>query len=155
MSRNKNPLIECPKTSFLSAFQATCLLCLHQIFLVNTPNYSYKMSMILQGLKNLVTYSYIYKINVWHIEKYFPIIRFEIVRTSRTSQAATWPPEIWFVITYGNIDIVRTVLFSTIDLRYTKSLCKNVFLKKKSKISIFPLYFWVYSLVNVKVLILS
>ena len=57
------------------------------------------------------------------------------------------------VVTYGNMGIVRTVLNSTIDLRYPKSLCKNIFWKKikNSKIPIFPLYFWVYSLVNVKV----
>ena len=43
--------------------------------------------------------------------------------------------------------IVRTELISTIDLRYPKSLCKNIFLKKfrKSKIPIFPLYFWMHS----------
>ena len=57
------------------------------------------------------------------------------------------------VITYGNMGIVRIVLISTIDLRYPKSWSKNIFWKKikNSKIPIFPLYFWVYSLVNVKV----
>ena len=49
--------------------------------------------------------------------------------------------------------IVRTVLISTIDLRYPKSLCKNLSLRKfkKLKFQYFPLYFWVYSLVKIKV----
>ena len=49
--------------------------------------------------------------------------------------------------------IVRTVLISTIDLTYPKSLCKNIFLKhfEKSKIPVFPLCFCVHSLVKVKV----
>ena len=49
--------------------------------------------------------------------------------------------------------IIRSILISTIDLRYPKSWSKNIFWKKikNSKIPIFPLYFWVYSLVNVKV----
>ena len=57
------------------------------------------------------------------------------------------------VITYGNMGIVRTVLISTIDLRYPKSLCKNLSLRKfkKLKFQYFPLYFWVYSLVKIKV----
>ena len=49
--------------------------------------------------------------------------------------------------------IVRTVLISTIDLRNPKSFCKNLSLRKfkKTKIPIFPLYFWEYSLVKIKV----
>ena len=49
--------------------------------------------------------------------------------------------------------IVRTVLMSTIDLRNPKSLCKNLSLRKfkKLKFQYFPLYFWVYSLVKIKV----
>ena len=47
------------------------------------------------------------------------------------------------VITYGNMGIVRTELISTIDLRYQKSLCKNLPLQKfkKTKIPIFPFVF--------------
>ena len=49
--------------------------------------------------------------------------------------------------------IARTVLISTIDLRNPKSFCKNLSLRKfkKTKIPIFPLYFWEYSLVKIKV----
>ena len=49
--------------------------------------------------------------------------------------------------------IARTVLISTIDLRYPKSLCKNLSLQKikKRNFQYFPLYFWVYSLVKIKV----
>ena len=49
--------------------------------------------------------------------------------------------------------IVRTVLISTIDLRNPKSLCKNLSLReiKKLKFQYFPLYFWVHSLVKIKV----
>ena len=49
--------------------------------------------------------------------------------------------------------IVRTVLISTIDLKNKKSLCKNLSLRKfkKLKFQYFPLYFWEYSLVKIKV----
>ena len=49
--------------------------------------------------------------------------------------------------------IVRTVLISTIDLRNPKSFCKNLSLQKfkKLKFQYFPLYFWEYSLVKIKV----
>ena len=49
--------------------------------------------------------------------------------------------------------IVRTVLISTIDLRNPNSLFKNLSLRKfkKLKFQYFPLYFWEYSLVKIKV----